>query len=790
MPVELGSFDVIIGMDWLAKYQAVMVCAEKIICIPWGNETLIVHGDGRNVLSSSWPFTTKETKDKLEKQRLDGPLSPASGYLCKPYLDKFVIVFIHDILIYSKNKKEHEEHLKAILEFLKKEELYAKFSKCEFWLPKIEARKPENIKNEDVMLIENSKDPEKLRTEEKVLKPPLMELYALTGRGMKKLYWWPPNYQYEDDIATTFWQMFGHVIGQMVFDPKAIRSLQKALGTSLDMSTAYHPQIDGQSERTIQTLEDMLRVCVINFGKGWVNHLPLVEFSYNNSYHDSIKAASFEALYGRKYHSLIFGPDGWRSFKSLSEIAKRRAPRRSFSQAKNSSRMVTIVSCIPIMKSAHADEPLAIPLDGLHIDDKLYFVEEPVEIIDHEVKRLRQSRVPIVKVRWNSRRGPEFTWELPSPGPIPSADPNWGVLQIGIKSQGHTYIIWSCQFRRIPQAPTQAVYSPFEVLSNLGSTGSHGPPMMPEDPYAYVYGDTQSFCLGFVIIKSIIPNILPAAALPTTDSPGYILEFNPKEDDDEDPEEDPTDYPTDRDDDEEEEEPFGDEADDEDEDEDVSPPLPVSSPPPPASPTYPLRFRAAMIRLRAETLSTSHPLPSSTPPSWTPLLIPITLPTSSPPLLLPYTDRRADRPEVCLPPRKRLCIALGLRYEVGESSSALTTRPTGGFKADYGFVATLNDEIRRNPERDVGYGITNTWDEMLGTDEIYGRLDEAQDARAVLSGRLNLLQRDRRSYAYTGLLMEREVRLSYEAWGQSMDASDTARSKVRALRTTILAQQA
>ncbi|GJS22660.1 putative reverse transcriptase domain-containing protein [Tanacetum coccineum] len=82
-------------------------------------------------------------------------------------------------------------------------------------------------------------------------------------------------------------------------------SLQKALGTSLDMSTAYHPQTDGQSERTIQTLEDMLRACVIDFGNGWVKHLPLVEFSYNNSYHASIKAAPFEALYGRKCRSPV-----------------------------------------------------------------------------------------------------------------------------------------------------------------------------------------------------------------------------------------------------------------------------------------------------------------------------------------------------------------------------------------------------------------------------------------------------------------------------------------------------
>ncbi|GJV54446.1 putative reverse transcriptase domain-containing protein [Tanacetum coccineum] len=83
------------------------------------------------------------------------------------------------------------------------------------------------------------------------------------------------------------------------------RSFQKALGTDISMSTAYHPETDGQSERTIQTLEDMLRACVIDFGKGWVKHLPLAEFSYNNSYHASIKAAPYEALYGRKCRSPV-----------------------------------------------------------------------------------------------------------------------------------------------------------------------------------------------------------------------------------------------------------------------------------------------------------------------------------------------------------------------------------------------------------------------------------------------------------------------------------------------------
>ncbi|GKE53355.1 hypothetical protein Tco_1488511, partial [Tanacetum coccineum] len=117
----------------------------------------------------------------------------------------------------------------------------------------------------------------------------------------------------------------------------------------------------------------------------------------------------------------------------------------------------------------------------------------------------------------------------------------------------------------------------------------------------------------------------------------------------------------------------------------------------------------------------SHLLPSSTPPSGTPPLLPIPLPTLSPPLLLPSTDCRAGVSEVTLPPRKRLCIALGLRFEVSESSSAPTSRLTRGFRVDYGFVATLDDEIRRDPKKE-------------DKDEIYVRLDDAQDDRSLMRG--------------------------------------------------------
>ncbi|GJZ19145.1 hypothetical protein Tco_0555735 [Tanacetum coccineum] len=256
----------------------------------------------------------------------------------------------------------------------------------------------------------------------------------------------------------------------------------------------------------------------------------------------------------------------------------------------------------------------------------------------------------------------------------------------------------------------------------------------------------------------------------------------------------------------------------------VSPPLPVSSPPPVSS-IRPLGYRAAMIRLRAEAPSTSYSLPlpppiilshtrSNAPSSGTPPLLPIPAPTSSPPLLLPFTNRREDRPEVTLLPRKRLGIDLGPSYEVGESSSAAAARLTGGSRADYGFVTTLDMEIRRDPERYVGFRITDTWDEMLkdmpaiddtelgrrmtefatrvrqDTDKIYTRLDNEQTERQLMVGRLNMLYKDRRAHARTGLLMEREAKMSREAWGRSMDASDLAHLEVMSLRTTVLGQQA
>ncbi|GJS14300.1 putative reverse transcriptase domain-containing protein [Tanacetum coccineum] len=230
------------------------------------------------------------------------------------------------------------------------------------------------------------------------------------------------------------------------------QSLQKALGTHLDMSTTYHPQTDGQSERTIQTLEDLYRACVIDFENGWDKHLPLVEFSYNNNYHTSIKAAPFEELYGRKCRP----PVCWAEVRDVqltgleivhettekivqikSRIQVARDRQKSYADVRRKplefqvgdkvmlkvspwkgvicfgkrgklnpryigpfkvlAKVGTIAYRLKLpqqlssvhstfhvsnLKKCLSDESLVILLDEIHIDDKLHFVEELVEIMD------------------------------------------------------------------------------------------------------------------------------------------------------------------------------------------------------------------------------------------------------------------------------------------------------------------------------------------------------------------------------------------------------------------------
>ncbi|GKE17603.1 putative reverse transcriptase domain-containing protein, partial [Tanacetum coccineum] len=216
------------------------------------------------------------------------------------------------------------------------------------------------------------------------------------------------------------------------------QSMQNALGTQSDMSTAYHPETDKQSERPIQTLKDMLRAYVIDFEKGWESHLPLVEFSYNNSYHASIKAAPFETLYGRKSYANVrrkrlefqlgdrvmlqvsprkgvirFGKRGKLNPRYIRpfKILKRISPVAYTLELPEELSNVNSTFYVSNLKKCLSDESLVIQMKELRLDDKLNFVEEPIKIMDQEVIRLRQIHNPTVKVKWNSKRGPEFTWE-------------------------------------------------------------------------------------------------------------------------------------------------------------------------------------------------------------------------------------------------------------------------------------------------------------------------------------------------------------------------------------------
>ncbi|GJS69265.1 putative reverse transcriptase domain-containing protein [Tanacetum coccineum] len=479
---------------------------------------------------------------------------------------EFVIVFIDDILIYSKSRKEHEGHLKLILRLLKKEELYAKFSKCEFWLSKVqflghvidregihvdpakiesikdwapmtkltqksvkfdwgekaeaafqllkqklcsapilalpegsenfvilsaqsEARKEENFVNEDLHGLINKLEPRAdgtLCLNNRSWIPCFGDLRALIMheshkskysihpgsdkmyQDMKKLISEAVQFigltrnptmemgEHNDRLYYTLEKLTRQYLKEVVlrhevpvsiisdrdgkFTLHFLKTLNKALGTRLDMSTTYHPQTNGQI--TIPALRLLcLRRCKCRSPICWAEvgdrHLTGPEIIHETtekivqiksriqaarnrqkSYAD-VRRKPFEFQTGDKVMLKVS------SWKGVIRFSKRGKPNpRYIRPFKIIAKVGTVAYRLELpgklssvhstfhisnLKKCMADEPLAIPLDEIQIDDKLHFIEEPVEIIDREVKRLKQSRIPIVKVRWNSRRGPEFT---------------------------------------------------------------------------------------------------------------------------------------------------------------------------------------------------------------------------------------------------------------------------------------------------------------------------------------------------------------------------------------------
>ncbi|GKB86457.1 putative reverse transcriptase domain-containing protein [Tanacetum coccineum] len=410
MPVELGSFDVIIGMDWLANHHAVIVYDEKIVRIPFGDEVLIIQGD-RDAKERS-RMTKKEIENKLGEKRLKDV----------PTVRDFPEVFLEDLprlpptrqvefqidLVpgaapvarapyrlapteLQEFEEEHAEHHKSILELLKEEKLYAKFSKCDWDCFSKTAKPMTKLTQKNVKFDWSEKAKAAFQfveaesgmgssfdaTREKVIAGRRHYLlrnemrcvidhkslqYILDQKELNMR-----QHRWLELLSDCDYEIRYHLGKANILEAQVEARKEENYGTEdlcgmikkleqrtqLDMSTAYHPQTDGQSERTIQTLEDMLRACVIDFGKGWRRS------AWSIIVHEKKLRRSFRS----------------RSVFKLHEIDRRATPTEKLSRVHSTFHVSNLKKCF-------VDEPLAIPLDEIQIDDKLNFIEELVEIMD------------------------------------------------------------------------------------------------------------------------------------------------------------------------------------------------------------------------------------------------------------------------------------------------------------------------------------------------------------------------------------------------------------------------
>ncbi|GJS73442.1 reverse transcriptase domain-containing protein [Tanacetum coccineum] len=362
----------------------------------------------------------------------------------------------------GKNKKEHEEHLKAILELLKKEELYAKFSKCEFWLPKVQFI-GHMIDSQGIHV-----DPAKIKSIKDWASPKTpMEIQQFLGlagyyrrfiegflgrSAQVNVQAYSERRRSEDFIIYCYdsiQRFCGVVLMQRgkgdILDARH-RLIKKFMRRKLsrimiwNLSLGVYKHILDQQElkhvvnvlvivdrlaksaifvlmRETDPMEKLARmylkevvtrhgipVSIICDRDPRYLKRKLMEFQVGDRVMLKVSPWKGVVRFGKwgKLNPRYVGP--FKVLEKVGAIAYKLELPQELSRVHNTFHVSNLKKC-------YADEPLAVPLDGLHIDDKLHFVEEPVEIMDHEVKRLKQSRIPIIKVRWNSRRGPEFTWE-------------------------------------------------------------------------------------------------------------------------------------------------------------------------------------------------------------------------------------------------------------------------------------------------------------------------------------------------------------------------------------------
>ncbi|KAF3665496.1 UDP-glycosyltransferase 74F1 [Capsicum annuum] len=427
---------------------------------PWGTPVLFIRNkDGSLYMCIGYRQLNKVTvKNKYPLPRIDYLFNQLQGV---KYFSK---IDLHSGYHQLKSEEEHDNHLRIILQTLKDHELYAKFSKCEFWLSVIPflghivssgGIKVDPLKVEAMRKWPRPTTPTNIRSflglpgyyrSFEKLKDKLTTAPAVTLTKGK-----------DNMIADTLSSLSYVKAGkrEMVKDIHRLANLG-GLGIQVNLSTAFDPQTDGQVERTIQTLEDMLRACLIDFKDSWVDYFPLIEFAYNNSYHSSIQIALFEALYGRRFRTLIgwykvgetrlFGQDLVHQVmekvkiirerlksaqslqKSYSDVQRRelefevdewvflKIVRRISGVSYELDLLVILATVhtvfhVSILKKYIADHSLVLPVEEINVKDTLSYEEEPIAILDRQVWKLRSKEIVSVKVLWKNQKAEEATWE-------------------------------------------------------------------------------------------------------------------------------------------------------------------------------------------------------------------------------------------------------------------------------------------------------------------------------------------------------------------------------------------
>nr|GEX48935.1 hypothetical protein [Tanacetum cinerariifolium] len=559
-------------MDWLSKLRAKIVCFYKIFQIPLSNgDILEVPGEcpkGNlkqlktmkvNELKLEDILVVREFLDVFPKRSIRSSIGyyqlrvreediPKTAFRTRPYLDKFLIVFIEYILIYSKSKEEHEVHLKLILELLKKEKLFGKFSKCEFWLQEVHFLG--HVVNSEVIHVDPNKieavknwkpqrpQPRSVRSLDwRDIKGDLSQRNKVIAYASRQLKIHEKNYTTHDlelgamVFALKMWRHYLYGTKSVIYtDHKSLRHIfnQKELNmrqrrwielfSDYDCEIHYHPGkakvvadalsrkerakrrrvramsmtihsiikakiLEAQSEasKNTNTPTEMLKGLDKQLERKEDGGLYLAERIWVPVYDNLRTLIMNEAHATRKCRTPIawtevgegklLGPeiiqettdkivqikerlkvarDCQKSYadkrrkplefsvgdKVLLKVSPRKGVVRFGKRSKLSSRYVgpfEIVKRIgPVayrlrlpqelvgvhdtfhvsnLKKCLADVNLHVPLDEVKVDDKLHFVEEPIEILYRGVKKLKRRWIPVVKVCWNSRRGPDITWE-------------------------------------------------------------------------------------------------------------------------------------------------------------------------------------------------------------------------------------------------------------------------------------------------------------------------------------------------------------------------------------------